>query len=84
MSGDRCPRLLFHDLRTGVTACTVAPPPYVGFIVRLRPSRFPTRALARNYQVQPTTSLGWVLPIWSENWICMKMRYFATAAPQSR
>ena len=23
-------------------------------------------------------------PVWSENWICMKMRYFATAAPQSR
>jgi hypothetical protein len=23
-------------------------------------------------------------PVWSENWICMKIRYFATAAPQSR
>jgi hypothetical protein len=23
-------------------------------------------------------------PVWSENWICMKMRYFATAARRSR
>ena len=27
---------------------------------------------------------GEVNRVWSENWICMKMRYFATAARRSR
>jgi hypothetical protein len=48
---------------TRVTACTVAHPPYVGFIARLRPRRLPDSG-ARSYQVQPTTSLGGTFPHW--------------------
>src|SRR6516164_2688917 len=46
---------------TRVTACKVAHPPYVGFIARLRPSRFPGSD-ARKLPSSTNNLLGWVLP----------------------
>ena len=46
---------------TRVTACTVAHPPYVGFIARLRPNRFPGSD-ARKLPSSTNNLLGWVLP----------------------
>jgi len=46
---------------TRVTACTVAHPPYVGFIARLRPGRFPGSD-ARKLPSSTNNLLGWVLP----------------------
>ena len=46
---------------TRVTACTVAHPPYVGFIARLRPGRFPSSG-ARKLPSSTNNLLGWVLP----------------------
>src|SRR5215831_20852436 len=46
---------------TRVTACTVAHPPYVGFIARLRPGRFPGSG-ARKLPSSTNNLLGWVLP----------------------
>jgi hypothetical protein len=46
---------------TRVTACTVAHPPYVGFIARLRPRRFPGSD-ARKLPSSTNNLLGWVLP----------------------
>jgi hypothetical protein len=46
---------------TRVTACRVAHPPYVGFIARLRPSRFPGSD-ARKLPSSTNNLLGWVLP----------------------
>src|SRR3974390_36522 len=46
---------------TRVTACTVAHPPYVGFIARLRPGRFPGSD-ARKLPSSTKNLLGWVLP----------------------
>jgi hypothetical protein len=46
---------------TRVTACTVAPPPYVGFITRPRPSRFPGSG-ARKLPSSTNNLLEWVLP----------------------
>src|SRR5690242_13103907 len=46
---------------TRVTACRVAPPPYVGFIARLRPSRLPSSD-ARKLPSSTNNLLVWVLP----------------------
>src|SRR5215470_15232779 len=46
---------------TRVTACIVAHPPYVGFIARLRPRRFPGLD-ARKLPSSTNNLLGWVLP----------------------
>ena len=46
---------------TRVTACRVAHPPYVGFIARLRPGRFPGSD-ARKLPSSTNNLLGWVLP----------------------
>ena len=46
---------------TRVTACRVAHPPYVGFIARLRPSRFPDSD-ARKLPSSTNNLLEWVLP----------------------
>src|SRR4029077_8965993 len=46
---------------TRVTACTVAHPPYVGFIARLRPGRLPGSD-ARKLPSSTNNLLGWVLP----------------------
>src|ERR1700686_2960830 len=46
---------------TRVTACQVAPPPFVGFIARLRPNRFPDSD-ARKLPSSTNNLLGWVLP----------------------
>lgn len=46
---------------TRVTACTVAHPPYVGFIARLHPGRFPGSG-ARKLPSSTNNLLGWVLP----------------------
>ena len=46
---------------TRVTACRVAHPPYVGFIARLRPGRFPGSG-ARKLPSSTNNLLGWVLP----------------------
>ena len=46
---------------TRVTACTVARPPYVGFIARLRPGRFPGSG-ARKLSSSTNNLLEWVLP----------------------
>src|SRR5215467_6526847 len=46
---------------TRVTACKVAHPPYVGFIARLRPGRFPD-SNARKLPSSTNNFLGWVLP----------------------
>src|SRR5262245_57396735 len=46
---------------TRVTACIVAPPPYVGFIARLRPRQFPGSD-ARKLPSSTNNLLGWVLP----------------------
>ena len=46
---------------TRVTACTVAPPPYVGFIARLRPGRL-LGSDARKLPSSTNNLLGWVLP----------------------
>jgi hypothetical protein len=46
---------------TRVTACKVAHPPYVGFIARLRPGRFPGSG-ARKLPSSTNNLLGWVLP----------------------
>src|SRR5262249_52591359 len=46
---------------TRVTACTVAHPPYVGFIARLRPGQFPGSG-ARKLPSSTNNLLGWVLP----------------------
>jgi hypothetical protein len=46
---------------TRVTACKVAHPPYVGFIARLRPGRFPGSD-ARKLPSSTNNLLGWVLP----------------------
>ena len=46
---------------TRVTACTVAHPPYVGFIARLRPGRFPGSD-ARKLPSSTNNLLGWFLP----------------------
>src|SRR5215471_12163149 len=46
---------------TRVTACTVAHPPYVGFIARLRPGQFPGSD-ARKLPSSTNNLLGWVLP----------------------
>src|SRR5260370_26021530 len=46
---------------TRVTACSVAHPPYVGFIARLRPGRFPGSG-ARKLPSSTNNLLGWVLP----------------------
>jgi hypothetical protein len=46
---------------TRVTACKVAHPPFVGFIARLRPSRFPGSD-ARKLPSSTNNLLGWVLP----------------------
>jgi hypothetical protein len=48
---------------TRVTACRVAPPPYVGFIARLRPGQFPGSG-ARKLPSSTNNLLGWVLPHW--------------------
>ena len=44
-----------------VTACTVAHPPYVGFIARLRPGRLPGSD-ARKLSSSTNNLLEWVLP----------------------
>jgi hypothetical protein len=44
-----------------VTARKVAHPPYVGFIARLRPGRFPGSG-ARKLPSSTNNLLGWVLP----------------------
>jgi hypothetical protein len=46
---------------TRVTACRVAHPPYVGFITRLHPCRFPGSG-ARKLPSSTNNLLGWVLP----------------------
>src|SRR4029434_4762676 len=46
---------------TRVTACKVAHPPFVGFIARLRPGRFPGSG-ARQLPSSTNSLLGWVLP----------------------
>src|SRR6516225_9889418 len=46
---------------TRVTAYTVAHPPYVGFIARLRPGRLPGSD-ARKLPSSTNNLLGWVLP----------------------
>ena len=46
---------------TRVTACKVAHPPYVGFIARFRPGRFPGSD-ARKLPSSTINLLGWVLP----------------------
>src|SRR5262245_7672216 len=46
---------------TRVTACRVAHPPYVGFIARLHPGRFPDSG-ARKLPSSTNNPLGWVLP----------------------
>src|SRR5215471_12359375 len=46
---------------TRVTACTVAHPPYVGFIARLRPGRLPDSG-ARKLSSSTNNLLEWVLP----------------------
>ena len=46
---------------TRVTACRVAHPPYMGFIARLRPGRFPGSD-ARELPSSTDNLLGWVLP----------------------
>src|SRR5207249_1292771 len=46
---------------TRVTACKVAHPPFVGFIARLRPNRFPGSD-ARKLPSPTNNLLGWVLP----------------------
>ena len=46
---------------TRVTACRVAHPPYVGFIARLRPGRFPGSD-ARKLPSSTNNLLEWVLP----------------------
>jgi hypothetical protein len=46
---------------TRVTACRVAHPPFVGFIARLRPRRFP-RSGTRKLPSSTNNLLGWVLP----------------------
>ena len=46
---------------TRVTACKIAHPPFVGFIARLRPNRFP-RSDARKLPSSTNNLLGWVLP----------------------
>ena len=46
---------------TRVTACKVAHPPFVGFIARLRPSRF-SGSDARKLPSSTNNLLGWVLP----------------------
>src|SRR5262245_51678482 len=46
---------------TRVTACIVAHPPYVGFIARLHPGRFPGSD-ARKLPSSTNNLLGWVLP----------------------
>src|SRR3974390_2535576 len=46
---------------TRVTACIVAHPPYVGFVARLRPGRFPGSD-ARQLPSSTNNLLGWVLP----------------------
>jgi hypothetical protein len=46
---------------TRVTACRVAHPPYVGFITRLHPCRFPGSG-ARKLPSPTNNLLGWVLP----------------------
>ena len=46
---------------TRVTACWVAHPPFVGFIARLRPGRFPDSD-ARKLPSSTNNLLGWVLP----------------------
>ena len=46
---------------TRVTACKVAHPPYVGFIARLRPGRFPGSD-ARKLSSSTNNLLEWVLP----------------------
>ena len=46
---------------TRVTACKVAHPPFVGFIARLRPNRFPGSD-ARKLPSSTNNLLGWVLP----------------------
>jgi len=46
---------------TRVTACWVAHPPFVGFIARLRPGRFPGSD-ARKLPSSTNNLLGWVLP----------------------
>jgi hypothetical protein len=46
---------------TRVTACRVAHPPYVGFIARLHPSRFPGSG-ARQLPSSTNNLLEWVLP----------------------
>src|SRR5258705_7917643 len=46
---------------TRVTACRVAHPPYVGFIARLRPGRFPGSD-ARKLSSSTNNLLEWVLP----------------------
>lgn len=46
---------------TRVTACIVAHPPYVGFIARLRPGRFPGSD-ARKLSRSTNNLLEWVLP----------------------
>src|SRR5215471_8600686 len=46
---------------TRVTACTVAHPPYVGFIARLRPGRLPGSG-ARKLPSSTNNLLVWVLP----------------------
>src|SRR5262245_20708711 len=48
---------------TRVTACTVAHPPYVGFIARLRPGRFPGSD-ARKLPSSTNNSLGGSFPHW--------------------
>src|SRR5258708_36657898 len=46
---------------TRVTACRVAHPPYVGFIARLHPGRFPDSG-ARKLPSSTHNLLGWGLP----------------------
>ena len=46
---------------TRVTACTVAHPPYVGFIARLHPGQLPGSG-ARKLPSSTNNLLGWVLP----------------------
>src|SRR5215475_15794968 len=46
---------------TRVTACTVAHPPYVGFLARLRPRQLPGSG-ARKLPSSTNNLLGWVLP----------------------
>jgi hypothetical protein len=48
------------------------------------PGNLYTRAMEESYLSPPHDAGASLAPVWSQNWICMKMRYFATAARRSR